>query len=84
MFCLRNSCSLDAQGQVTNFHSSAWHQNGLCPEAGKIFSLSPSFLSIPQSCPGVPFHRLDGGNRKSLICEPSKETLAEELNWEPQ
>lgn len=54
MFCLRNSCSLDGQGQVTNFHILAWHQYGLCLEAGKMFALSPSFLQQPQPLSCVP------------------------------
>lgn len=54
MFCLRNSCSLDGQGQVTNFHILAWHQYGLCLEAGKMFALSPSFLQQPPTTPWCP------------------------------
>lgn len=60
MFCLRNlACWM---GRVRWQTSIAW------PEAGAIFSSSPSFLSIPQPFPSGPFYGLDRENLKSLTC----------------
>ena len=84
MFCLRNSCSLDGQGQVTNFHILAWHQYGLCLEAGKMFALSPSFLQQPPTTPWCPACLTRWGKLKVIKRGgPSKDILVEEFRWEP-
>lgn len=44
----------------------AWHQSGPCPEAGKMFSLSPSFPGSLSQCSRVPFHRLNGAKLKVI------------------